>query len=134
MTSDFVARTIRTYSIVLLILFPFGLYYIGPWRAIAFLSGAVWGIVNLLFLGALIRATVRPDGVQLERAVVYGLIKVPVLYGAGFALLRVPQFEPAVLLAGFTGLFAVMVLKAVARVLLGLDDKKIENNRTQSTL
>lgn len=132
MEVGFVGRSMRTYGIVLLIYSPFGLYYFGAFPTIAVLSGGVWGIANLIFLTALVKAVIRPDGVQTERAVVYGLIKFPLLYGAAYALLKVEQFDPWWLLAGFTGVLAIMILKAVGRVLLGLDNN--EKKRLQSAL
>lgn len=121
MDAGFVTRSLRTYAVVLLIFLPFGIYYLGFYRALAVLSGGVWGMVNLILLTAFITSAIRPDGIQTERAIVYGLLKFPLLYAAAYGLLKVPMFEPLWLVAGFTGILAIMALKAIGRVLLGLD-------------
>ncbi|MCK4573004.1 MAG: hypothetical protein KAU36_01475 [candidate division Zixibacteria bacterium] len=118
---NFVGRTIRTTGIVLLVFLPFGFYYLGTFPALAIFSGGVWGIINLIFLSAMVRAAVRPDGADTRRVASVGLIKFPLLYLAGYFLLKVPQFDALFLLIGFSSLIAIMVLKSLGRLLLGLD-------------
>jgi len=118
---SFVGRTIRTTGILLLIFLPFGFYYLGTWPTLAIFSGGVWGIINLIFLSAMVRAAVRPDGADTRRVASVGLIKFPLLYLAGYFLLKVPQFDALFLLIGFSSLIAIMVLKSLGRLLLGLD-------------
>jgi len=123
MEREYISRTIRTFGLVLLIFFPFGMYYFGFYTALAVLSGGVWGIVNLLLLSSLIKAVIRPGGVQMERAIVLGIVKFPLLYLSAYALLKVEQFEVTWLLAGFSGLFVIMLLKSLGRIVLGLDNR-----------
>ena len=118
---EFIARSLRTYGIVLLIFLPFGLYYFGIFPTLAVLSGGVWGILNLMFITALVRLTIRPEGADTGRAIAIGLIKFPLLYAAGFFLLKVEQFSPVHLLIGFGGIMGIIVLKVLGRLLLGLD-------------
>ena len=125
---DFVGRTLKTTGIVLLVCTLFGIYYFGLWPSIAFLSGGIWGMVNLIFIAGLIRATIRPDDVDLTRAVGLAVIKFPLLYAAGYFLIKVEYFEPLHLLAGFSLLFAIILLKVVSRAILGLDENKQENS------
>lgn len=125
---SFISRTIKTTGAVLLLGLLFGLYYFGPWPALAFFSGGVWGMLNIIFLTGLVRMTIRPDGVDTSRAIGMAVIKFPLLYLAGYFLLKVPQFEPLHLLAGFSVLFVVIVLKVVARAILGLDDNQQHNS------
>ena len=73
---EFIGRTLRTFGLVLLIFLPFGFYYFGLYATLAILSGAVWGIVNLIFLTELVKAIIRPGGVQVERAIVIGVVSV----------------------------------------------------------
>lgn len=124
---SFVHRTLKTTGVVLLIVALFGLYYVGLWPSLAFLSGGIWGMVNLMFITGLIRATIRPDGVDTPKAVGLAIIKFPLLYGAGYFLLKVPQFEPLHIMAGFSLLLVIIVLKVVGRAVLGLDDNKQQN-------
>ena len=125
---DFVGRTLKTTGVVLLICSLFGIYYFGLWPSIAFLSGGIWAMVNLIFTAGLIRAAIRPDGVDLSKAAGMAVIKFPLLYAAGYFLLKVEYFEPLHLLAGFSLLFIVIVLKVVSRAILGLDENKQQNN------
>lgn len=118
---DFLARTLRTIGVVLLIFLPFGVYYFGTYTALAVFSGGVWGIVNLIFLSAVVRSAIRPEGIDTARLIVALLVKFPLLYLAGYALLKVPQFSPLNLLIGFSICLAVLALKALGRALLGLD-------------
>ena len=119
---EFIGRTLRTFGLVMLIFLPFGFFYLGAYPTLAILSGGIWGMINLMFLTELIKSTIRPGGVQIERAIVIGVIKFPLLYGTAYALLKVPQFKPTYLLAGFSGIFLIMLLKAAGRVLLGMDN------------
>jgi hypothetical protein len=52
------------------------------------------------------------------------LLKVPVLYGIGYALLSMARLGAPWLLAGFGWPLLVVVLKAAGRFLLGLDGKR----------
>jgi len=125
---DFVDRTLRTTGVVLLISLLPGTYYFGVFPTLAVFSGGVWGIINFIFLSALVRAALRPGAVDNVKVVGLALIKFPLLYLSGYFLLKVEQFEPLCLLIGFSVLLAVMVLKVIARALLGLDegDRKSE--------
>jgi hypothetical protein len=118
---EFISRTVRTFALVLLIYVPFGLYYFGLFPTLAVLSGGVWGMLNLIFITALVQSTLRAEGAQTARAIGLALIKFPLLYGAGFGLLMVPQFNPIFLLAGFGGVILIVILKVLGRLILGLD-------------
>lgn len=124
---SFIHRTLKTTGVVLLIGALFGLYYLGVWASLAFLSGGIWGMVNLMFITGLIRATIRPDGVNTSRALGLAIVKFPLLYAAGYFLLKVPQFDPLHILAGFSLLLLIIVLKVVGRAVLGLDNDKQQN-------
>lgn len=130
---EFLDRTLRTSGIVVLIFMPFGIYYLGFYRSIAVLSGACWGMVNFIFLAALIRAVLRPEGADRSRALWLGVIKFPLLYLAGYGLLNIPVegFTPGWLLAGFSVVLAVMALKAIARATLKIDNGESKNERIQ---
>ena len=126
---DFINRTLRTTGVVLLIsLFP-GMYYFGVFPTLAVFSGGVWGIINLMFLSALIRAALRTGNVDILKVAGLALIKFPLLYVSGYFLLKVEQFEPLHLLIGFSTLLAVMALKVIARALLGLDEREQKSDR-----
>jgi len=121
MDLEFISRTLRTSGIVLLISLLFGIYYFGPLPAIAFFSGGVWGMVNLMFLSALVRVALRPGGADVSSTLVWMVIKFPLLYLAGYALLKVSGFEAVSLLLGFTLILAIIILKVIGRAILKLD-------------
>ena len=123
----FLDRTLRTTGIVLLIFLPFGLYYLGVYPSLAVFSGGVWGMLNLMFISALVRSAIRPEAINKLQVIGIAVFKFPLLYGAGYFLLKVPQFEPLHIMAGFSLLLIVIVLKVVGRAVLGLDDNKQQN-------
>jgi len=131
---DFLNRTLKTTGLLLLIFLPFGVYYLGVYPALAVFSGGVWGIVNFIFLAALIRAAFRPDGVDRRRLLGLALVKFPMLYGAAYCLLTVPEFTPPRFLIGFSVVLAVMVLKVLGRLLPGLHDENPEPKRLERAL
>ncbi|MEZ5357895.1 MAG: hypothetical protein R3F48_03630 [Candidatus Zixiibacteriota bacterium] len=118
---DFIQRTLRTTGVVLLVTFAIGCYYFPFYDVLAYFSAGIWSMVNLLFLAALVRTAIKPDGVDKMAAAVLALIKFPLLYGAGYFLFTVEIFRPIPLLIGLSLVIVVMVLKAVSRVLLNLD-------------
>jgi hypothetical protein len=119
---EFIDRTLRTTGIVLLIFLPFGVYYLGIWPALAVFSGGVWGMVNLIFISALVRATIKPGRPDKMKVLGLGVFKFPLLYLSGYALLKVPQFSPLFLLCGFTSLLAIIVLKGIGMAIMKAGD------------
>lgn len=117
----FIDRTIRTTCIVLLIFFPFGIYYLGLFKSMAILSGGIWGILNLILISFLVRSTLRPEGPDMIKAITIAFVKFPLLYLGGYFLLMIEEFDEFFLLIGFTGLLAIIVLKILGRGLMGLD-------------
>jgi hypothetical protein len=126
---DFLNRSLRTSGAVLLIFFPFGVYYLGFYPTLAVFSGGVWGIVNILFLSTVVRSAIRPEGVAVQPLILALLVKFPLLYLAGYALLKVPYFAPLNLLIGFSVCLAVILLKALGRMILGLDSQSKKHEK-----
>lgn len=126
MGMEFLDRSLRTTSILLLIFLPFGLYYFGVFPTLAVFSGGVWGIINLVFISALVRTVLRQD-VNKLRALGLASIKFPLIYASGFFLLKIPQFAPLFLLIGSSAVMAVIVLKVLGRAMMHLDDNPLEN-------
>ena len=132
MGPGFIDRTLHTTGILLLVFLPFGLYYIGIYPALAVFSGGVWGMLNLIFTAALVRATLRPDGVDKKRALGLAIFKFPLLYGAGYFLATNHRFDPLYLLAGFSASLLVMLLKALSGSLLKVADRPTESGKAGS--
>ena len=127
MGMEFLDRSLRTTSILLLIFLPFGLYYFGVFPTLAIFSGGVWGIINLIFIAALVRTVLRQGNVNKLRALGLGSIKFPLIYASGYFLLKVPQFDPLLLLIGSSAVMAVIVLKVLGRAMMQLEDSASEN-------
>jgi len=120
----FIGRTLRTICIVLLVFFPFGIYYLGILSTLAILSGAVWGILNLKLISLLVKYTLRPEGPDAKRAIGLALIKFPLLYLSGYFLLRIPGFPVLSLLIGFSSVLGIMCLRLMGESLL-MSDKTL---------
>lgn len=129
---EFIYRTLRTTGIVLLILFPFFIYYFGVWKSLALFSGGVWGMLNLWLITLTVRAAIRPEGVNKPRTIALLLFKFPLLYVSGYFLLKISQFQPLWLLAGAFATVVIMILKALGRVLLHLDIDSSESHAKTS--
>lgn len=119
----FLDRSLKTTGIVLLVFLPFGIYYLGVYSALAIFTGGVWGLLNLIFLAALVRAFLRPGKADIKKAVGTGLFKFPVLYVSLYFLLTTPHFDPVHLMIGLSIILGVMVLKAVGRVMMKASDQ-----------
>lgn len=129
---QFIDRSLKTTGLVLLIFLPFGIYYMGVWPALAIFSGGVWGLLNLIFIAALVRSTLNPEGVSKRKALGLAVFKFPLLYGAGYFLAVNPKFDPIMLLIGFSALFAVIVLRAVGSSMMKVSDRPKETEKAGS--
>lgn len=125
---DFIARTLKTTGVVLLLILAFGSMYFGFYDALALFSAGVWSMINLIFLSLLVRAAIRPDGVDKITVIGLAVLKFPLLYAALYFLIVTPIFRPIPLLLGFSSVLVVMVLKAVGRAVLHLDNTVSENH------
>jgi hypothetical protein len=120
---EFLHRVLRATSVVGILAFAFAAVYYNMNFAWGLLVGCAWGIGNFWALTWVITAVVRPGNVDRRRALILAAIKFPVLYVAGYFILRSGWFSPISLLTGFSVLFVVVVLKAAGRMFLHLDDR-----------
>jgi len=128
----FIGRTLKSAGIVGLVILIFGSYYFGFNPGLSVFTGIIWGMVNLYFLSALVRLTLRPEGAEKAAALVIVLIKFPLLYFVGYLIMTSNFFNPLLLVAGFTINLLVIVLKAAGRALLKLD--YVDGNEEQKSL
>ena len=130
MGPEFITRSIRSAAIVLAIFVPFGIYYMGLFPVLAILAGGVWSLLNLFFITRLIRVTLRPDGVMPLPALGLALFKFPIMFGVGYLLLKIEQFDPMFLVIGFTGVLGIMMLRLLGRSIVESnnlpEDSKLE--------
>jgi hypothetical protein len=125
---DFITRTLKTTGVVLLLALAFGSVYFNFYDALALFSAGVWSMINLIFLSMLIRAAIRPEGIDKVKVLGLMLIKFPILYAAGFFLLITPIFRPIPLIIGFSIVLFVMSMKAIARAIFHLDANGAEHS------
>jgi hypothetical protein len=92
----------------------------------AWLAGTAWSLINLFFIGEVIKNVITAEDRQLTRILVVVVIKFPVLYAVGFLLLWSKQLPVLGLVAGFTWPFLVMILKAIGRAYLHMDDRRMD--------
>jgi hypothetical protein len=97
-------------------------YYWGFGMGAAWLAGVAWSLVNLFFIGQVIKNVITAEERDLIKILVAVVVKFPVLYALGFLLLWLEQLPVVGLVAGFTWPFLVMVLKAVGRAYLRMDE------------
>jgi hypothetical protein len=130
---EFIDRTLRTSGCLLLGFFPFGIYYLGVYPALAVFSGGVWGILNLLFITALVRETIKPGAINKGKALGLAFLKIPLLYASLYALLKIPRFDPIHLMIGFSTTLVVMVLKIASRRLVPGVDRPRQESKARGT-
>ena len=100
--------------------------YWGLQMGAAWVAGVAWSLVNLFFIGEVIKNVITPDDRNLPRILVALLVKFPALYGLGFLLLWIEWLPVIGLVAGFTWPFLVLVMKAVGRAYLRLDEAQTD--------
>ena len=122
MDFSFVGRTLRTTGAVSLLVLAFGTFYYGFVPALSVFTGMIWGMVNLYFLAMLVRATIIPGEIDKVRAGVLLFVKVPLLYFSGYMMIVSDYFLPLHLLAGFSAVLVIIVLKAIGRVITKQDN------------
>ena len=123
----FLDRSLRTTGILTLIFLPFGYYYMGIFPTLAVFSGAIWGMINLIFISALVRTALRSDKINKLRALGLSAIKFPLIYASGYFLLKISQFDPLLLLIGSSVVMGVIVLKVLGRAMMQLEDNAPDN-------
>lgn len=98
-------------------------YYQFPF-ALAFLLGGLWSSLNLLALTFMMQQLLRPTPIDWPAALASIFIKLPLLYGAGFLLVTWDYLPKLGLVAGFSNVLAIIILKGLGRMLLKLDEKE----------
>ena len=89
----------------------------------AWVAGVAWSLVNLFFIGEVIKNVITAGDRDLVRILVAVAIKFPVLYALGLLFLWIEWLPVIGLVAGFSWPFFVMVMKAVGRAYLRMDER-----------
>ncbi len=125
---EFIHRVIKTTLVLAALSFLFVTVYYDFKFGGGILAGAVWGCLSILFLTRLITEVFSPGTeIRKGKVILIAVVKFPLLYAAGFLLLKIEYFPPESLVIGFSLLFVVMFLKAMGRWVLSLDSKEKKN-------
>jgi hypothetical protein len=128
---EFLARVRKTSIILGLIVAPVLAIYFGPGFGGAWLAGIAWSLVNLHVLSELMKLIVTKQARSSTKIGIIMAAKFPLLYAAGFLLLKSGFFPVIGLLAGFLWPLFVTTMKALGRAFLRLDEQgtiNIKNN------
>lgn len=110
MSLDFIDKLIKTTVILAALIFLGGVWFDPSWF-LGLLIGALWGSANLYFIKKLIVSWLSPDQEKNWANNAYvTLIKFPLLYFLGYAILSSGRFTEVSLLAGFSLVPIVIVL------------------------
>ena len=118
---EFITRLIKTTAVIALIVALYLTVYVGGRTALGFLIGVVWSLVNLYFLRGLVKEVITPSDTRKDIAIILGLIKFPVLYVIGYFVIASDYFSLYALLAGFSLIFPIALLKVLGRLYLKMD-------------
>jgi len=104
-------------------------YYFGWKGGLSWVAGIAWSVVNLAFITSLVKNVLTLEERNILRIVLALVVKFPVLYIAGWLMLR-QGLSPLWIMAGFTWPFFVLVMKAGGRMYMKMD----ETEAPQSTV
>jgi len=131
---DFIRRVIMTSGILGLLALLFISAYYDLRFGLGVFCGTAWGIANIHFLAELIIEATNPGIVNKKKIALLGIVKFPVLYFAGYILLKYSELSVLSFLIGFTLLFAVAVLKVLGRLLNEWLEKSKSPHNANSTV
>ena len=120
MDTAFVTRTLRASAWFGGLVCLLAAYYAGWNWSLGLALGTAWSMANLFLIKSLIERLIRTGERPWSAVLLLVLVKFPLLYLAGFLILRLGSYSPVAPLLGFWVPFVVMVLKALGRLLLGL--------------
>lgn len=115
---EFINRIIRTSLIVSALTFLFVAVYRSFAFGLGIFLGTAWGCVNLFFITETVKEAFSLKKPNKGKVLLILLVKFPLLYTAGYFLLRLKYFRAESLLIGFTLIFLITFLKALGQVVL----------------
>lgn len=120
---EFIKRVVAMTAVLSAVAFLFlSVYYQFPF-ALAVLLGGLWSGLNFLALTFMVQQLLRPTPIDIPSALASIFVKLPLLYGAGFLLVSWNYLPKLGLVAGFSTLFAVIILKGLGRMFLKMDER-----------
>ena len=113
-----VRKSALVFGVVLAIVFA---TYFGVRAGVAWFAGVAWSLVNLYFITSVVTRVLTLEDRKLRGIILALAVKFPVLYAAGFMLLKL-ELPALWLVAGFTWPFFVIVMKGAGRAYLKMDE------------
>lgn len=113
---NFIIKSLKIAVVITIILAPFSLVYFSPSVAIGFTAGAVWNILNVYLLfhaSNVLVPSEQADEAKKMMGIIAGIVKFPVLYGLGYVIIKYTGASLYGIIAGFSLIFVVLVLRAV---------------------
>jgi len=124
MNPEFIDRVIKTSIVFSLLASIFLAVYIRISFAVSFMFGCLWGCANLFLLKILvIRLIVHEPRKNIKMIMAVLFVKFPILYLAGYLLVKWPYLSVYGLLWGFSAILIVTLLKITSRAILKMDSK-----------
>jgi len=118
MELEFINRVIKATLILAVLCLIVVSFYYGFSCGLAIFAGAVWGSVNLFFIKQLVQNWLIVGPRDFLKIYTILGIKFPLLYLAGYGLLKIKYLPPLNLLLGFSLIFGVIFLKGLGRLFL----------------
>jgi len=128
---EFIDRVIKTTLVFAVLSAPFLMLYFSISFGLSVLIGVVWSVLNLWAIKYIIISLVKQGKRHIKLGLIILFLKIPVLYGLGYFLLKWEYLSVGGLLWGFFGILIVSTLKSISRGILNLD-RKISNVETQA--
>lgn len=129
---DFINRALVIAAIITFLVVISSFVYYNKNFALGALAGGAWNIINIYFLTRLVKVTFSPASPAVsgqegrtgpkspnKKKIAYLVfIKFPLLYGAGFLILRYSGVSLYGVLVGFSIFFLVISLKAIGAAIV----------------
>ncbi len=121
-------KSVSFLGLGLTVLFSLVLYFAKGWAwACGTLIGSLWVFLNSFFLYQLLDMGLHPKPKQNERILIFSIVKFPVLYVAGFFILRTRAFPVYSVLLGLTLYFAALAIVWIRFNLQTSQGKSVKN-------
>lgn len=116
---NFIIRSLKTALIVTIIFAPFVQLYFGTYFTLGFITGSVWNIVNVFLLFKVSNVLVPSNESKKTWGLASDMLKFPVLFGAGYLVIKYTRVSLYGIMIGFSLLLIVFILRAVGGYLTG---------------
>lgn len=131
---NFLIRVIKTTAFVTLVVALFSFSYYNIYFALGLVVGSIFNIINFWFIKALVTSWVTTKPASSVKVAVLVLVKFPLLYGAGFVILKSGIITAESFLCGFSLLFVVLILKVLGIILMAKNTKSDSSHSSESKM